>query len=85
VVRNGILLEVDGGVAQDDLLAGRGVPPLHARWKLADLGQLGQHGKLAEEPLGHLEVEQLRDTAADAVEVVDAEREAQSGASSRTG
>src|SRR3970040_808740 len=45
-------------------------PPFHSRRELADLGQLRQHCELAQEPLGDLQIEQLRDAAADRVEVV---------------
>ena len=56
------LLEIDRVVAQDHLLTGR-PSALHPGRELADLRQLGQHRQLAEESLGHLEIEHLRDAA----------------------
>ena len=70
----GQLVEVDLVAAPDDFLARRR-PALHARRELRDLQQPRQQRELAEQPFGHLEVEQLRDARAVLVEVLHAERE----------
>jgi hypothetical protein len=67
------LVEIDVGPLPHDLLAGR-APRLRARREFGDLQQPRQQLQLAEEALGDLQVEQLRDAVAVVVELLHAER-----------
>ena len=64
--------QIDVLIPLDHLLTGR-TPTLLPGRELADLRQPGQHRQLAEQSLGHLEVQHFRDSLADLVEVGDPE------------
>ena len=66
--------QIDVLISLDHLLTGRTTALLPGR-ELADLRQPGQHRQLAEQSLGHLEIQHFRNALADLVEVGDPERQ----------
>jgi hypothetical protein len=68
-------IEIYGVIPLDDFLAGR-TAPLYTGRELPDLGQPRQHGQFPEQSLGHLQIEHVRDPAADIVELLGAQRQA---------
>jgi len=68
-------VEIDCLTLEHDLLAGRPTAAGPGR-KFGDFGQPGQHGQFAEQAFRHLEVEQLLNPAADVVELLAAQGQA---------
>ena len=67
------LVEIDLVTAPHNLLTRRR-PALHARRELGDLQQAGQQRQLPKEPIGHLEVHELRNPRTDGIEVIHPQR-----------